>query len=283
MRAPQGLAAISQQPTGGLPASSSGGQAMAKYFELAKKMSDGQLADIMAGKSMDVPQFVAMTEAMGRRQLRQAVEGAEAQQQAQQPPVKDQLLAEYQAGRQAHMMQPLTVAGVDKIPAPNMSNIGEGHAAGGIVAFANTGVVGDSKVKDAWESLQDYDPGAMTSGEGWGSDISNFFKRMGDSDRKIDPDTGKPMSFKEFLEKQERKALATRAPSAEETKAFMGSPTPNPNAPPPNPNAPPGDKPPSAVNVAQPTTFERRASLFGALDPAKVDSQGIKDRGLGEG
>ena len=141
MRAPQGLAAISQQPTGGLPASSSGGQAMAKYFELAKKMSDGQLADIMAGKNMDVPQFVAMTEAMGRRQLRQAVEGAEAQQQAQQPPVKDQLLAEYQAGRQAHMMQPLTVAGVDKIPAPNMADIGEGRAAGGIIAFEDGGKV----------------------------------------------------------------------------------------------------------------------------------------------
>ena len=137
MRAPQGLAAISQQPTGGLPASSSGGQAMAKYFELAKKMSDGQLADIMAGKSMDVPQFVAMTEAMGRRQLRQAVEGAQAQQQAQQPSVKDQLIADYQAGRQAHMMHPQTVAGVDQLPAPNMRTL----AGGGIIAFEDGGEV----------------------------------------------------------------------------------------------------------------------------------------------
>lgn len=51
----QGLAGLTAQPKGGLPASSSGGQAMAKYFDLAKKLSDGQLADVMAGKSMDVP------------------------------------------------------------------------------------------------------------------------------------------------------------------------------------------------------------------------------------
>lgn len=95
---------------------------MEYFFNLAKKMSDGQLADVLSGKSLNVPQFVAMTEAMGRKQLRQAMQGAQAQQQAQQPSVKDQLLAE-------------TAAGIDQLPAPNMASLGEGHAAGGIIAF----------------------------------------------------------------------------------------------------------------------------------------------------
>lgn len=132
-----GLAGLLKQPTGGLPASSDGAQAMAKYFAIAKKMADGQLADVLAGKSMDVPQFVAMTEAMGRKQLRNAVEGQQAQQQAQQPTVKDQLMADYQAGRQAHMVQPEVVAGLDQLPADNMKEL----AGGGIVAFEGGGEV----------------------------------------------------------------------------------------------------------------------------------------------
>lgn len=175
---------------------------MAQVMAKVRKMSDSQLADILSGKDVSVPQFAAMTEAMGRKQLRQAVDGAQAQQQAQQPSIKDQLLAE-QAQSQ----------GIAALPAPNMLPMGEGMAGGGIVAFANTGVVGDSKAKDEWEALQSYDPGAMTKGEGWGSDIANFFSRSFDSDRKIDPETGKPISFKEFLDKQERKNIVS-APAA---------------------------------------------------------------------
>lgn len=185
---------------------------MAAVMARVRKMSDSQLADILSGKDVSVPQFAAMTEAMGRKQLRQAVDGQQAMQQAQQPSVKDQLLAE-QAQSQ----------GIAGLPAPNMEAMGEGMAGGGIVAFANTGVVGDSRAKDEWEALQSYDPGAKTKGEGWGSDIANFFSRSFDSDRKIDPETGKPISFKEFLDKQERRDITT-APAASVVPAAPAAP-----------------------------------------------------------
>ena len=89
---PGGLGAILQQP-GGAPkgATSRNIQAM---IDSAKKMSDAQLADVLSGKSLDVPQYVAMTEAMGRKSLRTAMQGAQAQQQLQKPNLKDKYLAE---------------------------------------------------------------------------------------------------------------------------------------------------------------------------------------------
>jgi hypothetical protein len=90
MAAPQaGLAAIAQ-PSQAPKGRTSG--SMAQVMAMARKMSDGQLAEVLQGKSLDVPQYVAMTEAMGRKSLRTAMEGQQAQQQAQQPSVKDKLL-----------------------------------------------------------------------------------------------------------------------------------------------------------------------------------------------
>jgi hypothetical protein len=74
-----GLAALAQ-PAQAPRGMSSG--SMQQILERARSMSDSQLADILSGKSMDVPQYVAMTEAMGRKSLRNAVQGAQAQQQA---------------------------------------------------------------------------------------------------------------------------------------------------------------------------------------------------------
>src|SRR5512139_997442 len=101
----------------------SGTKDMAAIMERVRRMSDSQLADVLAGKDVSIPQFAAMTEAMGRKQLRQAVDGAQAQQQAQQPSIKEQLLAEQQA----------PAAGLDALPAPNMESID--MAGGGIIAF----------------------------------------------------------------------------------------------------------------------------------------------------
>lgn len=255
------------------------------FFNLAKKMSDGQLADILSGKSLDVPQFVAMTEAMGRKELRQAAEGAQAQQALKEPSIKDRLVAEDAARR-----MPMQMAGIDQLPANNMRTL----AGGGIIAFedggevehyADTGVVGNSAVKDAWDALKGFDPGETTKGEGWGSDISNFFSRTFDSDRKIDPDTGKPITFKEFLNKQERKVASTRAPSVEETKAFTATPAATAPVNPTKSNAPAANPaaPGSQVDVTQPTTFERRANPFAQIRADAVDEVGIKDRGLGFG
>jgi hypothetical protein len=129
-----GLAALAQ------PAQASRGMSsgsMQQILERARMMSDSQLADILSGKSMDVPQYVAMTEAMGRKSLRNAMQGAQAMAQAKQPSVKDKMLAE---DAQEQMAQEATdMSGIAAIPAPNMESVD--MASGGIVAFQNTGLV----------------------------------------------------------------------------------------------------------------------------------------------
>jgi hypothetical protein len=109
---------------------------MQEIIARARQMSDSQLADILSGKSMAVPQYVAMTEAMGRKSLRTAMQGAQAQQQAKQPSVKDKLMGEYQQEQMAQAAaQAPQMGGITSIPAPNMESVD--MAAGGIVAFQN--------------------------------------------------------------------------------------------------------------------------------------------------
>lgn len=95
-------------------------QNMEQMMALAEKLPDSELADVLAGKSVRVPQFAAMLAAMSRDSLRTAVAGAQAG-QAGQPSAKDKMLAK--------------MSGLDALPAPNMEQLGEGMAAGGIVAF----------------------------------------------------------------------------------------------------------------------------------------------------
>ena len=142
-----GLAALAQ-PAQAPRGMSSG--SMEQIVARARQMSDSQLADILSGKSMAVPQYVAMTEAMGRKSLRTAMQGAQAQQQAKQPSVKDRLLAEnvpQQMMQEAVNMDPqqsvmaaegglmYADGGIAAIPAPNMDSVD--MASGGIVAFQN--------------------------------------------------------------------------------------------------------------------------------------------------
>jgi hypothetical protein len=116
---------------------------MGQIMAMARKMSDAQLADVLQGKSLDVPQFAAMTEAMGRKSLRNAVQGMEAKGQAQQPSLKDKLLAEESTQQMPTIpgMEPQTVmaagGGLTSIPAPNMESMD--MASGGIIAFGNGG------------------------------------------------------------------------------------------------------------------------------------------------
>jgi len=140
-----GLAALAQ-PAQAPRGMSSG--SMQEIIARARQMSDSQLADILSGKSMAVPQYVAMTEAMGRKSLRTAMQGAQAQQQAKQPSVKDRLLAEsapQQMMQEAVNMDPQQPAmaaegglmyadgGIASLPAYNMDTVD--MAGGGIVAF----------------------------------------------------------------------------------------------------------------------------------------------------
>jgi hypothetical protein len=140
-----GLAALAQPaiaPKGKTP------ENMGQIMALARKMSDSQLADVLNGKSLDVPQFAAMTEAMGRKQLRTAVQGQQAMAQAKQPSLRERMLAETNAGQMPQMPAVDTMGnvtgyaegglmyadgGIADLPAPNMESMD--MASGGIVAF----------------------------------------------------------------------------------------------------------------------------------------------------
>jgi hypothetical protein len=131
-----GLAALAQ-PAQAPRGMSSG--SMEQIIARARQMSDSQLADILSGKSMSVPQYVAMTEAMGRKSLRNAMQGAQAMAQGKQPSVKDKMLAE---DAQEQMAQEATdMGGIADIPAPNMESVD--MAGGGIIAFDNGGLTED--------------------------------------------------------------------------------------------------------------------------------------------
>jgi hypothetical protein len=150
MAAPKGT----QAPAAGLAAIAQPAQApkgmtsgsMAQVMAMARKMSDGQLAEVLQGKSLSVPQYVAMTEAMGRKSLRTAMDGQQAMAQAKQPSVKDKLLMGDQPqmpqGMPQMPQQPVMAAeggmmyadgGIADLPAPNMESMD--MASGGIVAF----------------------------------------------------------------------------------------------------------------------------------------------------
>ena len=167
MAAPKGT----QAPAAGLAAIAQPAQApkgmtsgsMAQVMAMARKMSDAQLAEVLQGKSLSVPQYVAMTEAMGRKSLRTAIDGQQSMAQAKQPSVKDKLLMGdepqmqgIQQGMPQLPQQPVMAAGgglmyadggaidmnegqaaggLAELPAPNMEGLT--LASGGIVAFQN--------------------------------------------------------------------------------------------------------------------------------------------------
>ena len=134
-----GLAALAQpaQAPRGMPQ-----KGIQQIMESARKMSDAQLADVLSGKSMDVPQYVAMTEAMGRKSLRNAVQGQQAMAQAKQPSLKDKYLSEEaqkQIAMQMAQAPQMGGQGISALPAPNMDSMD--MAGGGIIAFEEGGDV----------------------------------------------------------------------------------------------------------------------------------------------
>ena len=152
------MIAPSSAPAAGLgalakPATSTGSRGMPagnmqQIMNTARKMSDAQLAEVLSGKSLDVPQYVAMTEAMGRKQLRTAMQGAQAQQAANQPSIKEKLMGEYAQEQAAQQMaQAPQMGGIAGIPAPNMESVD--MASGGIIAFSGGGDAEESEDEQA--------------------------------------------------------------------------------------------------------------------------------------
>lgn len=148
-------------------------ETMNEIMALARKMSDSQLAEVLSGRSMDIPQFAAMTEAMGRKKLRTAMQGAQAMGQMRQPSVKDRLAAET-----------AQMAGLDQLPAPNMGTVD--MASGGIVAFSGEDedqVVKEKEGRNWFERLRD---SLYTPSETYLSDIMRG--------KKTTPPAGPPLS-----------------------------------------------------------------------------------------
>jgi hypothetical protein len=114
-------------------------ESMEKLFNVAKDLPDSVLADVLAGRSLQVPQYLAMLVATGRKNLRTAMQGVQARAQMQQPSVKDKLLAEEAVspmmGQPMQGQMPVMAAegGLASLPAPNMDTVD--MADGGIVAF----------------------------------------------------------------------------------------------------------------------------------------------------
>lgn len=169
MATPASMPSLSEQNTG------LSRQSMEEIMDAARQLSDAQLADVLMGRSMEVPQFVAMSEAMGRKQLRTAMQGAQAQQQVQQPSLREQLLAEsgmvppmvppaQQQPQQPQQPQQTMMPeeqGIGALPAPNMQQMG--MAGGGIIAFSKGDVV-QSPYSDEIAQQTERDRDMVTSG-----------------------------------------------------------------------------------------------------------------------
>jgi hypothetical protein len=262
----------------------SGTKDMAAIMERVRRMSDSQLADVLAGKDVSIPQFAAMTEAMGRKQLRQAVDGAQAQQQAQQPSVKEQLLAEQQA----------PAAGLDALPAPNMESID--MAGGGIIAFDEGGGVMD-RIRDFFYAQGEFAPernrmsGSYKGDEPLqGEGITGLYRKRQEEKRAKKADIDEQLRLNKLQPEGFGEPIVTsgedpygiaRTRTMDELKG-PGVSEPPVVAPSAAPAAAPSAGLP-AINVGAATKFERRASPFGQMSAEKVDFEGLKDKGLGEG
>jgi hypothetical protein len=119
---------------------------------------DQRLLAVMQGRDTSIPMAVAMAAKQQRDKLMMASQGAQAQQQMQQPTVRDAMLAQAAPPQMAE-------TGVAALPAENMQNLAEGgiaiadhlepsddemqqYAGGGMVAFNNGGMSEDADKDD---------------------------------------------------------------------------------------------------------------------------------------
>jgi hypothetical protein len=275
---------------------------MATVMAKARAYPDSRLADVLAGKDMSIPQYVAMAEAMGRRDLRNRIDGQQAQQQAQQPSVKEQLLAEQRA--------PQMAAGIDQLPAPNMEPVG--LAGGGIIAFEDGGKVQHFYDQGLVEAQQKEDQKVLAeTAKKLGlsvADVLTMVPRAGAGILNAGPIrslraagvnlpyipdvaggdfSSKTPFYDKYIRQKETDAATARAlekPLGDQPGDYPVLPGQDAQKTTP-PAAPPAGAaaPKSLIDVSQPTAFERRASPFGEMSAEKVDVEGLKSRGLGEG
>jgi hypothetical protein len=218
---------------------------MNEMMALADKLPDSELADVLSGKSVRVPQFAAMLAAMGRESLRKAVAGAQAG-QAKEPSRKDQMLARMQPQVPP---APPAEAGLASLPAPNMETVSA--AEGGIIGYS--GAEGSS-VEDPLAGLSGNSPDAMAADRARVEEIRA--RRAAEEEE---------MRQRFLRQAAPQMAAPTPVPEIEDPRV---SPTPVGTAPIPPSARPPGATPsPSAPGIAPPSAAapERRASPIDQL------------------
>jgi hypothetical protein len=277
---PAGLSALLKPDSTprGMPSGS-----IQQIMNTARKMSDSQLADVLAGKSIDVPQYVAMTEAMGRKKLRTAMQGAQAQAQMQQPSVKDKLLAEEAVspmmGQPMPGQMPMMAAegGLASLPAPNMDTVD--MADGGIIAFNgedNEQIVKDKEGRNFFERLRD---SLYTPSETYLSDIMRG--------KKATPPPGNKVTEKDVDLMRQGKTPPVMPQTPEQLRELQRESTRGIRAPLANlPAAAPAPAPapaPSATPSAAASQTGGMSGLQSYLDAIKANQQDYysKLEGLG--
>jgi hypothetical protein len=253
-------------------------QIMAK----ARMMSDAQLADILSGKSMAVPQYVAMTEAMGRKSLRNAMQGAQAMAQAKQPSVKDKMLAE---DAQEQMAQEATdMSGIAAIPAPNMESVD--MAGGGIVAFQNTGLVEDENL-DGMAYLSGQDPASLMKDQARVDALKAERKAREDKERYTYLKEAAPDVAAKMLKDNPSLVppIAVAAPPATTKGPTTAAPATPADSKTPGIGPAPGAQPysiPSFESLQGKRSEEYLAKLEGLGEKRRAGLAEIKKQGLGE-
>ena len=129
---------------------------------------------------------------------RQKVQADAAQRQAMMTPPPQTTVAEE------------ALAGLPGLPAPNLEGMGDTYTAagGGIVAFQNRGEV-PAPYSGSFESLEPYRAGA-------------YFRS---GDKRIDPKTGNPITFGDFLRLQQAEKAAAAQPAAQKVIQQTLAPT----------------------------------------------------------
>lgn len=183
-----------------------------------KAISDEALQQLLRQMAqtnqVGTPEFIlAAGELQGRKEARQqAMMG----QGNPRPVIADLLMGDAMPPQMPVL--PENAGGIAALPAPNMEGIAT-LAGGGLVAFSNGG-----DVKRRFEALPRYvgeEAGIP------GAELTNFFKSRMRGDARIDPVTGQPVTFGEFVRlEDQRAAAAARTPAIQAIPAGTAAPTP---------------------------------------------------------
>ena len=228
-------------------------------YQLALKMPMNRLMGILQGKpDAVVGQPIAMMALQSLKEQKTAAQGMQAQQQLQQPNVKDQLLAEDQ--------------GIAKYPAPNMNAVANaahggivGYAGGGDVQhFANEGQVRGSPMDaptSRFEDIADYF--RVVNQEG--TDRNARIRALQEAQRVVQP------GVREAVTPEQRRI---REDAASYYRNLIDNPNaPYPGQPAPRPQPAPGPRVTTNQQNYQPSAFPPAAGYGAALAGPQQEQQ----------